>query len=108
MENNNNNNKKSIMSKNSTLKLPSLLISVSIIIILLVLIISNYENQPNEEKDGSKYLRPIITFTMSLFLMYIIYKNLHSNKRLNILNKFSIDKGLIVYFVIVLLLAIVI
>ena len=108
MENNNNNKKQSINSKNSILKLPSLLIGVSLIIILLVLIISNYENQPNEEKDGSKYLRPIVSLVMCLFFMYIIYKNLHSNKRTNLLNLFSIDKGLIVYFIIVLLLAIII
>ena len=98
----NNNNRK------NKLNIINFIIGIVLFIFILIIIISNYENQNDDEKDGSKIFKPIIAFILCFFIMFKIYNGLQSNKTTSVFNRFKIDKGLLIYLLLALIIAFII
>lgn len=99
--NNNNNVKKNI--KKSNMSVTSFFIIFTIFILIIGIIISNFENETDSEKDGSRFFKPIICLLFFSMCIYIIYRNI--NDRKTEIMGFSIDRGLLVYIFILILIS---
>lgn len=94
--------------KKNKLNIFSFIIGIILFIFILVIIISNYENQNDDDKDGSKIFKPIVVFILCCFIIIKIYNGMHSNNTTSIFNRFKIDKGLLIYLLIALIIAFII
>ena len=90
------------------LNITTFIIGIVIFILLLVIIISNYENQEDEDNDGSKIFKPILAFILCLLIIMKIYNGMYSNETTSVLNRFKIDKGLLIYLLLAVLVAFII
>ena len=96
---------KGIKKSKKKLNLTSFLLGIGIIIFLVITIISNYENQEDPKKDGSIIFKPIIGFIICMLVLMKIYQSLHSNQTTSIFQKVTIDKGLLIYLVLAMMVA---
>jgi amino acid permease len=102
MDNNNslNNNKK---NKKFKLSVTSFFIIFTIVIVIIGIIISNFENNSDIEKDGSTFFKPIICLIFFITCIYIIHRNIN-DKKTEIMG-YSMDRGLVVYIFILILIS---
>ena len=78
---NNNNIQSSSLSKpKSKMTMLSFILLITIGMVLLATLISHFENEPDTDKDGSKYLKPIVCFSLVAACIYLIYKNMNDKK----------------------------
>lgn len=93
------------VGKSKKLNLISFMLVIGVILFLIIVIISNYENQDDPKKDGSKIFKPIVGFIMCLIILMKIYQSMHNNQTTGIFKKFNIDKGLLIYLILAMMVA---
>lgn len=87
------------------LNITSFILGIGLIIFLVIVVISNYENQDDPKKDGSTLFKPILGFIMCLIILAKIYQSMHSKQTIGIFQKFTIDRGLIIYLLLAMMVA---
>lgn len=99
-----NNIQSSSLSKpKSKMTMLSFILLITIGMVLLATLISHFENEPDTDKDGSKYLKPIVCFSFVAACIYLIYKNMN-DKKISILG-YTIERGLFIYMFVILMFA---
>ena len=96
---------KSKSKSQSQMTMFSFIVLITIGMILITTLISHFENEPDTEKDGSKYLKPIVCFSLVGACIYLVYKNMNSKKISLLGYKTRIDRGLFIYMFIIMMFA---
>ena len=103
-KNMNNIQSSSINSKPKTkMTMLSFIILITIGMILFATLISHFENEPDTNKDGSKFLKPILCLSLVAGCIYLIYKNM-TGEKMSIFGK-KFDKGLFIYMFVIIMFA---
>lgn len=87
------------------LNLTIFLLGMGVFIFLVIIIIANYENHEDPKKDGSTIFKPIFGFIICLIILMKIYQSMYSNQTIGIFQRFTIDKGLLIYLLLAIMVA---
>ena len=107
--NNNTNNTNSLKGrfknifKNFKLTLPTFFIIIGFVSLLIIVLSGNFEKSDSIGPYGNKFAKLLILLIFLYFIMTIVLKKKISSKKTNFLGFFKIERSLLVYLFIVLL-----
>lgn len=107
--NNNNSNNNSIKNKNKKLKL-TLPIFLGILVLssfIIIVLSGNFEKSDSLQPYGSRFTKILILLLFIYFIISTILKKKINTKKTNFLGLFKVEKSLIIYLFVILIVAII-
>ena len=88
---------------NMKLSLPITFAIIGLIFFLIIILSSNFERSTSPQPYGTKFSKLLILLICLYFIIKIVLKKKISSKKTNFMGFFKIEKGLLIYLFIVLL-----